>query len=95
MFKFKDGTKPEEVQKIVEAFGALPKKMSDLISDFEWGTDVSPENKSQGFTHLFLVTFATEKARDEYLPHAAHKEFVSIVGPHVDKVLVVDYWSKR
>jgi len=28
------------------------------------------------------------------LPHPAHKEFVAVVVPHVDKVLVVDYWTR-
>ena len=93
LFKFKSTSKPEDIQKIVEAFRELPKKISEIHS-FEWGTDVSPEGKSQGFTHCFLVTFKTEKDRDTYLPHAAHKEFVGIARPHIDGVLVVDYWSQ-
>ena len=93
LFKFKSTSKPEDVQKIVEAFRELPKKVSEIHS-FEWGTDVSPEGKAQGFTHCFLVTFKTEKDRDAYLPHAAHKEFVGIARPHIDGVLVVDYWSQ-
>ncbi len=40
------------------------------------------------------TTFATEADRDTYLPHPAHKEFVALVGPHVDKVCVVDYWTR-
>jgi hypothetical protein len=93
LFKFKSTATPDDVKKIVQAFGELPKKISEIHS-FEWGTDVSPEGKSQGFTHCFLVTFKTEKDRDIYLPHAAHKEFVGIVRPHLDGVLVVDYWTQ-
>ena len=92
LFKFKDASTPADVEKIVAAFRALPGKIPQ-IKAFEWGTDVSPEGKSQGLTHCFLVTFGSEADRDAYLPHPAHKEFVSIVGPHVDKVTVVDYWS--
>jgi hypothetical protein len=40
------------------------------------------------------VTFRDEAARATYLPHPAHQEFVKLVGPRVDKVLVVDYWTK-
>jgi hypothetical protein len=40
------------------------------------------------------VTFKSEADRDAYLPHPAHKDFVAIVGPHVDKVCVVDFWSR-
>jgi hypothetical protein len=39
------------------------------------------------------VTFKSEKDRDAYLPHEAHKAFIQIAGPHIDKVLVVDYWA--
>lgn len=94
LFKFKEGTTKEQVKAIETAFGGLPSKI-DTIRDFEWGTDVSPEGKSKGFTHCFFVTFADEKGRDVYLPHAAHKDFVKLVGPHVEDVCVVDYWTQK
>jgi hypothetical protein len=93
MFKFKDGTSEEDVRRIEQSFAALPTKIN-AIYDFEFGTDVSVEGKSAGFTHCFLVTFRSEAERAIYLPHPAHKEFVSVVGPHVDNVLVVDYWTR-
>ena len=37
---------------------------SDLIRDYEWGTNVSPEGMAQGFTHCFLLTFASAADRD-------------------------------
>ena len=79
---------------MTDAFAALPTKI-DTITDFEWGTDMSPEKKSQGFTHCFFLTFRDEEGRNAYLPHPAHKEFGKIVGPYLDKVLVVDYWTRH
>ncbi|NCY01590.1 MAG: Dabb family protein [Planctomycetia bacterium] len=93
LFKFKDTSTPADVERIVAAFRGLPARIA-AIREFEWGTDVSPEGKAQGFTHCFLVTFANEADRDAYLPHPAHKEFVGVVGPHVDKVCVVDFWGQ-
>ena len=93
LFKFKETSTPEDVARIVAAFRGLPARIKE-IAGFEWGTDVSPEGKAQGFTHCFLVTFRTAADRDAYLPHPAHKEFVGIVGPHVDKVCVVDFWAR-
>jgi hypothetical protein len=93
LFKFKDTSTTADVERIVAAFRSLPAKIKE-IAGFEWGTDVSPEGKAQGFTHCFLLTFATAADRDAYLPHPAHKEFVALVGPHVDKVCVVDYWTQ-
>ncbi|MBW3468599.1 Dabb family protein [Arthrospiribacter ruber] len=94
LFKFKDEASEEDVQKVVDAFMALPDKI-DEIKAIEWGTNNSPEGLDQGFTHCFFLTFASEEDRDAYLPHPDHKEFGSILRPHLDKVLVVDYWAKR
>jgi len=94
LFKFKDGAKPEDVRKIEDAFRALPSKVT-LIKDFEWGTNVSPENLNQGLTHCFYVTFTSDKDRDAYLIHPAHKDFVALLGPVLEKATVVDYWAKK
>ena len=93
LLAFKDGTTPEQVKAIVDAFCALPGKIG-VIAGFEWGTDVSPEKKSEGFTHCFLLTFRSEADRDAYLVHPAHKEFGGSLRPHLAKVLVVDYWAQ-
>lgn len=93
-FKFKPDTKPEQVKEVEAAFQALPKKI-DVIRDFEWGTDVSVEKLSKGFTHCFFVTFESKEGRDTYLPHPEHEKFVAIVKPLLDDVCVVDYWSQR
>ena len=94
LFKFKDGTTAEQVRKIESDFCSLPSKI-DAIQDFEWGTDVGTENRSQGFTHCFVVTFLNEADRDKYIEHPAHKEFAATLGQYLDKVLVVDYWAKE
>lgn len=94
LFKFKDTSSPEDVKKVEDAFRALPSKIKE-VAGLEWGTNNSPENLNQGFTHLFFVTFKSEKDREVYLPHPAHKAFVEILGPHLDKVLVLDYWAGK
>lgn len=94
LFKFKAEATPAQVQELVDAFKALPKKI-DVIIDFECGTDVSVENLAGGFTHGFLVTFKNEKGRDTYLPHPAHQEFVKLAGTRVEKALVFDYWATK
>ena len=93
LFKFKDGTSEEQVGQIERAFCALPDKV-DAIYDFEWGTDVSVENLQQGFTHCIFVSFLSEADRAKYIPHPAHKAFGKLLGLHLDKVLVIDYWTR-
>ena len=94
LLKFKADASKEQIQEIVTGFGQLPKKI-DGIAAYEWGTDVSPEGRSEGFTHCFVVTFKDTKARDAYLPHDAHKAFVAVLLPKLDKVLVVDYFAQK
>jgi len=93
LLKFKDDAPAEKVREIEQAFAALPKKI-DTIVDFEWGTNNSPEGINQGFTHCFLVTFNDDAGRAVYLPHPAHKAFVELLKPQLDKVLVIDYVAK-
>ena len=89
---FKETTIPHQIEEVEQTFASLPAKI-DIIYDFEWGTDVSVENLAQGFTHCFLVTFRSEAHRDAYLPHPAHQELTELVGPLLERVLVVDYWT--
>lgn len=93
LLKFKDAASPDQVKAVEEKFRALKARIPQ-IQDLEWGTNVSPENHAQGFTHCFFLTFKDAAARDAYLPHPAHKEFGASLGPVLDKVLVVDYVSK-
>ena len=94
LFKFKDSATPQQIKQVEDAFRALPSKI-DFIRGFEWGTNVSPENLNQGYTHCFFLTFASDKDRDAYLVHPAHKEFGKILTPYLDKVTVVDFWAQK
>jgi len=90
LFKFKDGTSPEKVAELIEGYKALPGKIEHM-KHFEWGADMSVEDLHQGFTHCFITTFATSEGRDAYIPHQAHKDYVEVLFPNLDKVLVLDF----
>ena len=92
LFKFKDASSAEDIKKVETAFGVLPSKISQ-IKGYEWGTNNSPENHNEGFTHSFVLTFTSEADRDAYLIHPEHKAFGKVLGPHLDKVLVIDFWA--
>lgn len=93
LFQFKSTTTAADVAKIEAAFANLPKQIPQ-IKAFEWGLNNSPENLNQGFTHCFTLTFTSEADREAYLPHPAHKAFGQVLRPHLEKVLVVDYWTR-
>jgi hypothetical protein len=91
MYKFKDNVTPAQLQEVIDAFAGLPKKVNTIIG-FEHGTNVSREGKSEGFTHVFVVTFRNETDLADYLVHPAHEAYVQVVRDRRDKVIVFDYW---
>lgn len=93
LIKFKEGSSQEDIAKVEEAFSSLEDKIPE-IKDYEWGINNSPEGINKGFTHCFFVTFETEADREVYLPHPDHKAFVEVLSPHMEDVLVIDYWTK-
>ena len=88
--KFKEGTTPDQIKAVEQAFAALKAKVPGITS-LHWGTNVSPEKHDKGFTHCFVLTFPGAKERDVYLVHDAHKAFVALAGPHIADVLVLDF----
>ena len=94
LFKFKEGTAPEKIKEIEDAFAALPTKIPQIIS-FEWGLNNSPEGLNKGLTHCFFLTFKSEEDRAIYLPHPDHKAFGALLSGHLDDVTVVDYWASK
>ncbi|MBO0590054.1 Dabb family protein [Cellulophaga sp. E16_2] len=92
LFQFKKGTTAEKIKEIESAFHKLPSKIKE-ISSYEWGLNNSPENLNKGFTHCFFLTFKNEEDRAKYLPHPDHKAFGELLTPHLEDVLVLDYWT--
>ena len=93
LFKWKAETPPEKVREIEATMCALPAKIAE-ITGMEWGTDVSVQGFAQGFTHCFVVSTASEKDRDVYLPHPEHAAFIAMSRPHVEKLLTFDYFAQ-
>jgi len=92
-FKFKEGTTKEQIKQVEDAFRDLKKKIKEIKS-YEWGTNISKENRNKGCTHGFILSFSSEKDRDTYIDHTAHKEFGKLVGPVLDDVFVIDFWAR-
>lgn len=93
LFKFKDGVSADSLKAMELAFKGLATEIKE-VKHLEFGLNNSPENLNQGFTHCFVVTFASESDRAVYLPHPAHKAFVANhLSTTLDKVCVVDFWA--
>ena len=92
LYKFKAEMTAQQIQEVVDAFSGLPGKI-DTIVGFERGKNVSEENKSEGFTHAFVVTFRDQSGLAKYLKHPAHDDYVKVVKDRREKVIVFDYWT--
>ena len=90
MYKFKAETTPAQIEHVTEVFSGLAQEI-DTIIGFEGGANVSKQGLSEGFTHVFVVTFKNEQDFAAYLNHPAHEAFVQIVTPKREKLMVVDY----
>lgn len=93
MFRWKGGTPPEKIAEIEEAMCRLPSTIAE-ITEFEWGTDVSVQGLSQGFTHCFVVSYPSERDRDLYQVHPDHQAFLALSAPHREAVLTFDYFVR-
>jgi hypothetical protein len=93
-FSFKESSSEADIQSVIDAFRNLKIEIEG-IETFEWGVNSSPEGLNLGLTHAFTLTFYSDAARDAYLPHPAHKAFGDKLGPHLEKVTVLDYWTRK
>jgi hypothetical protein len=92
-FKFKTTASAQDIKQVEVAFEALKQKIPQVVT-LEWGTNVSKEKRDKGFTHCFVLSFKSEQDRDTYIEHPEHKAFGKLVGPVLDDVFVIDFWSK-
>ena len=96
IFKYKPDATDEEIEKVTKTLGGLKETIPGIVS-FEHGVNESPEDLNKDFTHVYMFTFEDAAARDVYLPHPKHKEFVEMLGNMdvVEDVFVVDYIPEK
>jgi len=92
MFGWKPEVPAERIREIEDALRSLPAKIPQIAA-FEWGTDVSVQGLSRGFTHCFVISFASEADRDAYQVHPEHQAFLALSRPNVATLLPFDYFA--
>lgn len=91
LFRYVQTAASDDITRITAAFGLLSTQISTIL-DFEWGENNSPEGINQGYTHCYMLSFSSEKDRDDYLVHPAHEIFKQTIDGFIESALVVDYW---
>lgn len=94
LFRWNPDTPPGTIAEIEAALCALPATIPQ-IAGFEWGTDISVQGLSQGFTHCFIVSFDSEADRDVYATHPDHMAFLALSKPHRQTVMTFDYFARE
>jgi len=85
---YRDNVTEATIAEIGRRFAALPGKIPGIVR-FRAGVDTS--GRAKDLKHAFIVTFANAQARDDYIPHPAHEEFVKFLRSNLKDVLVVDF----
>ncbi|GFP55792.1 hypothetical protein TASIC1_0005065000 [Trichoderma asperellum] len=98
LFKYKSSATAEDVQNVCSEMLALksgclhPTTQTTYIKSLTGGTNNSPEPHQNGFTHAFVVEFASVEDREYYVDQdPIHQAFKTNAGPTIEKVCVLDY----
>ena len=89
--KFKFNTPAAKVADIESTFQGLQSKLGSLLSGLEWGRNHSPGRLSEGFTHIFALSFPCAAGLRQYLSHPEYARFCDRLLPHQDKLRVLHF----
>jgi hypothetical protein len=94
LLKTKKNASEADVSKLFAKIQGLKKFEPGFIA-FSGGRYSSSEGLNRGFTHGFVITFTTPKARDNYLDHPEHEKVkldaLALVEGGVEGVTAFDY----
>lgn len=77
----------------LEELTVLARNLSEAIPGIlavHVGPSSSPEGLEGGFEWALVVGFATAGARDDYLPHPAHRPVAELISGLAERVVVFD-----
>lgn len=87
---FKPEVSESQILSVFKSFESMPAKIDGVVS-VEWGLNNSPEHINRGFTHCVFMTFADERGRENYLPHAQHELLKAQLDPLLENIIILDY----
>jgi len=88
LFKFKEGTSKEEIQRLGKGLGNLPHLINE-IREFRFGTDVIRSERSYDFG--LVSSFDDLDALERYQRHPDHRKVLEFVKAITSSVVAVDF----
>ncbi|MGV8092276.1 MAG: Dabb family protein [Mangrovibacterium sp.] len=93
LFKFKEGTTPEQIQSLKEEIFKQKGTISGLL-DISFGEDFT--GRAKGFTHAEVAVFKNRKYLEDFNTSEYHKQLiVTHIRPVLEDILVLDYEQKK
>ena len=93
-FKFNRSAQDPAVRTYLESIAACIEQ-HELTLEHEIGSNVSSEQKSNGFTHIASMTFFDEADRGVFLGDAGFVNLMGESGQVVEDTMVFDYWVEK
>ena len=90
VFQFKPEISTDQIESCFDSMQEMVGKIPGLLNMIHGSYD-SGEGLNDGFTHGFIMTFASPETRDAYLPHPIHEAVKEIVVPCLERVIVFDF----
>ncbi|KAF9597118.1 hypothetical protein IFM89_015947 [Coptis chinensis] len=88
LVKFKEGVVVEEILKGMEKLVSEV----DSVRSFEWGQDTcNAVMLTQGFTHIFSMTFCSSEEFAAFQSHPSHVAFSTSFSAAIEKILLFDF----
>lgn len=88
LYRWKDGTSLDDVQKLLDGIEALADKIPGVLS-IQSGKNTS--KYSEGYTHVILVRAQSAQAVDDYRQHPEHARLATAIDSIEDKGIGVDF----
>ena len=95
-FKYHNNISNEQINEVNKAFRSLQNKVPGILA-LEVGTNPDEGILEGEFSHTFMLTFATEKARKAYLPHPERQKFENMINHlgTVEKSFVIAFSTQN
>ncbi|MFE1664948.1 Dabb family protein [Microbacterium sp. P02] len=77
------------LDELTEGAHALADAVPGVV-DVACGPNTSPEGLAGGFDWALVVDFVSSAARDDYLPHPAHRPVAELITQWAEQVVVFD-----
>lgn len=89
LVRWKAEADPDAVLEIAQRAREFPETIPGVLT-VHCGPNTSPEGLGGGFEWALVVGFTNSSARDDYLPHAAHRPVAELITLRAAQVVVFD-----